>query len=81
MSKRKDCIGNIGVIKVAVGWVFLHHELSKFLLVLISDCCLDVEWLSEDMFASAGADQQIFIMKIDEDEPIKVLKCVRLLSG
>ncbi|KIM47604.1 hypothetical protein M413DRAFT_204575 [Hebeloma cylindrosporum] len=35
------------------------------------DCCLDVEWINENTFASAGADTRIFIMRIDEDEPIK----------
>lgn len=37
------------------------------------DCCLDVEWLSEDTFASAGADMRIFIMQVDKDEPIMTL--------
>ncbi|KAH9486362.1 F-box-like/WD repeat-containing protein TBL1Y [Psilocybe cubensis] len=37
------------------------------------DCCLDIEWLSEDTFASAGADMRIFVMRVDEDEPIKTL--------
>ncbi|KJA28617.1 hypothetical protein HYPSUDRAFT_156006 [Hypholoma sublateritium FD-334 SS-4] len=36
-------------------------------------CCLDVEWLDEDTFASAGADMRIFIMRVDEDESIKTL--------
>ena len=40
------------------------------------DCCLDVEWLSEDTFASAGADTRIFIMQVDKDDPIKTLKSV-----
>ncbi|KAF5310672.1 hypothetical protein D9619_007721 [Psilocybe cf. subviscida] len=37
------------------------------------DCCLDVEWLKEDTFASAGADMKIFLMRIDENDAIKVL--------
>ncbi|KAF8963926.1 WD40-repeat-containing domain protein [Flammula alnicola] len=37
------------------------------------DCCLDVEWLNDDTFASAGADMRIFIMRVDEDESIKTL--------
>ncbi|KAF8167462.1 WD40 repeat-like protein [Crassisporium funariophilum] len=37
------------------------------------DCCLDVEWLNDDTFASAGADMCIFIMRVDEDESIKTL--------
>ncbi|PPQ76995.1 hypothetical protein CVT25_014812 [Psilocybe cyanescens] len=36
-------------------------------------CCLDIEWLSGDTFASAGADMRIFIMRVDEDEPVKTL--------
>jgi hypothetical protein len=40
------------------------------------DCCLDVEWLNEDTFASAGADMRIFIMQVDKDDPIKTLKSV-----
>ena len=43
------------------------------------DCCLDVEWLSEDTFASAGADTRIFIMQVDKDDPIKTLKSVFVL--
>ncbi|KDR85615.1 hypothetical protein GALMADRAFT_234582 [Galerina marginata CBS 339.88] len=37
------------------------------------DCCLDIEWINEDTFASAGADMRIFVMRVDEDEPIKTL--------
>ena len=44
------------------------------------DCCLDVEWLSEDTFASAGADMRIFIMQIDKDEHIKTLKSVSVFD-
>jgi transducin (beta)-like 1 len=40
------------------------------------DCCLDVEWLSENTFASAGADMHIIIMQVDKDDPIKTLKSV-----
>ncbi|KAJ3509698.1 hypothetical protein NLJ89_g5083 [Agrocybe chaxingu] len=36
-------------------------------------CCLDVEWLNETTFASAGADMRVYIMRVDEDEPIKSL--------
>ncbi|KAF9055898.1 WD40-repeat-containing domain protein [Panaeolus papilionaceus] len=35
------------------------------------DCCLDVEWLTEDVFATAGADANIFIMHVDRDVPIR----------
>lgn len=38
-----------------------------------SDCCLDVEWIDDETFASAGADMRIYIMRIDADEPIKTL--------
>ncbi|KAF8910030.1 WD40 repeat-like protein [Gymnopilus junonius] len=36
-------------------------------------CCLDIEWINDETFASAGADANIFIMRVDEDEPIKTL--------
>ncbi|EAU92286.2 RCC1 domain-containing protein [Coprinopsis cinerea okayama7 len=38
------------------------------------DCCLDIEWLSDDTFASAGADKRINIIKIHQAEPIKLLE-------
>ena len=44
------------------------------------DCCLDVEWLSEDTFASAGADMRIFIMQVDKDDPIMTFKSVQFRS-
>ncbi|KAH8099279.1 WD40 repeat-like protein [Cristinia sonorae] len=39
------------------------------------ECCLDVDWISEDIFASCGADAQINIWKLDS------LTAVRTLSG
>lgn len=53
----------------------------SFLIFVGADCCLDVEWLSEDTFASAGADMRIFIMQVDKDDPIKTLKSVSLLGS
>ena len=50
--------------------------LMSFITFVGIDCCLDVEWLSEDTFASAGADMRIFIMQVDKDDPIKTLKSV-----
>ncbi|KAJ3575235.1 hypothetical protein NP233_g1241 [Leucocoprinus birnbaumii] len=35
------------------------------------DCCLDAEWLDDTTFVTAGADGNIYVMKIDEPEPIK----------
>ncbi|TFK41943.1 WD40-repeat-containing domain protein [Crucibulum laeve] len=37
------------------------------------DCCLDVDWLDDSTFGSAGADQRIYIMRVDKPEPIKSL--------
>lgn len=39
-----------------------------------SDCCLDVDWLNDDTFASGGADMRINIMRIGENDPIKTLE-------
>ncbi|TFK17056.1 WD40 repeat-like protein [Coprinopsis marcescibilis] len=38
------------------------------------DCCLDVDWLTDDAFASAGADMRINIINIHENQPIKHLE-------
>ncbi|KAF8899132.1 WD40-repeat-containing domain protein [Infundibulicybe gibba] len=38
-----------------------------------TDCCLDVDWLDETIFASCGADQVIHILSVGEDYPIKTL--------
>ncbi|KAJ7070504.1 WD40 repeat-like protein [Mycena amicta] len=37
------------------------------------NCCLDVDWISEDIFGSCSADKTIQIMKIGQPEPIKTL--------
>ncbi|KAF5384996.1 hypothetical protein D9615_001189 [Tricholomella constricta] len=37
------------------------------------DCCLDVVWLDDDTFATCGADQAIYIMRVDQPEPLKEL--------
>ncbi|KAJ6541800.1 WD40 repeat-like protein [Mycena capillaripes] len=37
------------------------------------DCCLDIDWLSDTMFASCSADQLIYIMDIGKDKPVKAL--------
>ncbi|KAJ7201372.1 WD40 repeat-like protein [Mycena pura] len=38
-----------------------------------TDCCLDVEWLSDTIFCSCSADQQIHVMQVGNSEPIKTL--------
>ncbi|KAJ7511338.1 WD40-repeat-containing domain protein [Mycena galericulata] len=38
-----------------------------------TDCCLDVDWLSDMLFSSCSADQLIHIMQIDKADPIKTL--------
>lgn len=63
-------------VSVSQRWtsVYLHRQVGIILTSYHLDCCLDVEWLSDEIFASAGADQRIFIMRVDEDEPIKMLQ-------
>lgn len=39
----------------------------------LSDCCLDLDWLDENTFASCGADMMIFIMRVNDEKPIKTL--------
>ena len=38
------------------------------------DCCLDVEWLTEDLFATAGADQRLFIHSVNDPGPVRMLR-------
>ncbi|KIM88979.1 hypothetical protein PILCRDRAFT_813977 [Piloderma croceum F 1598] len=38
-----------------------------------TDCCLDIDWLDDNTFASCGADSIIHIMKVDESKPIRTL--------
>ncbi|KAJ7274890.1 WD40 repeat-like protein [Mycena rebaudengoi] len=38
-----------------------------------TDCCLDVDWLSDTTFASCSADRNIYIMQIGRPEPIRTL--------
>ncbi|KAE9409144.1 WD40 repeat-like protein [Gymnopus androsaceus JB14] len=35
------------------------------------DCCLDVDWINDNMFASCGADRLVRIFSVDEEKPIK----------
>ncbi|KAG5639567.1 hypothetical protein H0H81_012238 [Sphagnurus paluster] len=48
--------------------------LSTGVLITLPDCCLDVEWLTDEIFATCGADQNIFIMSVDDLQPIKSLE-------
>ncbi|KAF8079015.1 WD40 repeat-like protein [Lyophyllum atratum] len=38
-----------------------------------TDCCLDVDWLDDETFATCGADHIIFIMRVNEPQPLKTL--------
>jgi transducin (beta)-like 1 len=40
------------------------------------DCCLDIDWLDDNTFASCGADSIIHIMKVDDSKPIRTLSYV-----
>ncbi|KAF9074948.1 WD40-repeat-containing domain protein [Rhodocollybia butyracea] len=44
----------------------LHRQYSAH-----EDCCLDVDWINDNMFASCGADRQVHIFSVDEDKAIK----------
>jgi hypothetical protein len=64
---------------VAVGRAFLLFD--DPILTLRSDGCFDVEWLSEDMFATAGADQRLFILTVNDPGPVRMLKYVCSIPG
>ncbi|KAF5368495.1 hypothetical protein D9758_002147 [Tetrapyrgos nigripes] len=44
----------------------LHRQYSVH-----SDCCLDVDWINDTMFASCAADRIVHILSIDQENPIK----------
>jgi transducin (beta)-like 1 len=48
-------------------------------LYIRADCCLDVDWLDDNTFASCGADSIIHIMKVDESKPIRTLVYVSIV--
>ncbi|KAH6916628.1 WD40 repeat-like protein [Coprinopsis sp. MPI-PUGE-AT-0042] len=54
----------------AAVWDVKEKKLAQHYIVH-GDCCLDVDWLTEDTFASCGADKRINVMKLGIEEPIK----------
>ncbi|KAG6846110.1 hypothetical protein H0H87_006474 [Tephrocybe sp. NHM501043] len=36
-------------------------------------CCLDVDWLDNETFATCGADKAIYLMSVNETQPLKML--------
>lgn len=62
---------------IQVLWKIAHPHLTCTKVKLLSlDCCLDVVWLSEETFASCGADGTINIQKTNTTTPIKTYKLV-----
>ena len=72
ISRIEDCINSIDVTKV----IQIRRLLAICLCSIKTDCCLDVTWLDESMFASCGADSLIQIMHLNESKPIKTLSFV-----
>ena len=71
--RRRLCLRNTGATKV--GHPHFCLQLAFDELIFVIACCLDVEWLSEDIFASAGADAKIQIMRLGTEDPIRTLRC------
>lgn len=46
----------------------LHKQFNSH-----KDCCLDVDWLTDDLFASCGVDGKIVIMSLEPSRPSKTL--------
>lgn len=55
---------------------YLSSNAFELILIQISDCCLDVDWINETMFATCGADHKIYICKIDETQAVATLAYV-----
>ncbi|KAJ7837379.1 WD40 repeat-like protein, partial [Mycena olivaceomarginata] len=41
-----------------------------------TDCCLDIDWLSDILFGTCSADHLIRIMQVGKAEPLKTFSCV-----
>ncbi|KAK7465521.1 hypothetical protein VKT23_005495 [Stygiomarasmius scandens] len=39
-----------------------------------TDCCLDVDWINDSVFASCGADRYIHILSVEQENPIKTFE-------
>ncbi|TFK77481.1 WD40 repeat-like protein [Pluteus cervinus] len=52
-------------------------DVQKRLLVrqhkLHAECCLDVDWITDEIFGSCSANGQIHILSVNETDPLKVL--------
>lgn len=44
------------------------------LIICLVEPCLDVEWITEDAFASCGADGKIQLMRLGSSTPFKTLR-------
>lgn len=75
--RPRNSICSIVVIEVNC---FYAYGYIRDIHVSPSDCCLDLDWLDDNTFASCGADMVIFIMKIHEEKPIKTLAYVYHLA-
>lgn len=45
-------------------------------ILCFPECCLDVDWLTDDTFATCGADKMINIMTLGRNDPIKTFTYV-----
>lgn len=52
---------------IRVAWSWMYWFL---------DCCLDVDWINDNMFASCGADRLVHIYSVDEEKSIKTFEYV-----
>jgi len=69
MSGKKNFFGGIDLIGVnpSHSWTLITAY------YVVSDSCLNIEWLDDLSFASCGADTNIYIMNISETKPLKQL--------
>jgi hypothetical protein len=75
MLRKSGYISNIAAIQVNMNCGSHVRDTQ----ISLADCCLDVDWLNDTIFASCGADQVVQVMRVDAYEPIKtytyVLSC------
>ena len=53
---------------------------NPHLILSGAEPCLDVEWISEEVFASCGADGKIQIMRLGNATPLRTLRSVAIFG-
>ena len=51
----------------------MHVEYYLMTLIVIPECCLDADWLTDSRFVTSGSDGVINVMNVGQQKPLKTL--------